>query len=75
MSESDKRRDDEQGDTPEWNIPEIEAAPGGDGDELPVAVRRVLATDRHLRQRRAFFGQAGEAAPEPKPPDEGELPR
>jgi len=59
MSESDKRRDDERDETPEWNTPATEAAPASEGDALPVAVRRVLASDRHLSQRRVFYGQAG----------------
>jgi hypothetical protein len=72
MSESDKRRDDDQGAVApvdggaDWNTPAIE----DDADELPVAVRRVLATDQHLSQRRVFFGHAG--ADEDEPEGKGE---
>ncbi len=60
MSDSDGRRDDERDEaapadeTPDWNTPDL-----GDDDELPIAVRRVLATDRHLSERHVFYGRAG----------------
>jgi hypothetical protein len=60
MSESDARRDDDQGEAApaderaDWNTPEIE----DDADKLPVAVQRVLASDQHLTERRVFYGQA-----------------
>ncbi len=83
MSESDERRDDERDeaapadDTPDWNTPEIG---GGDDGDLPIAVRRVLASDRHLSQRRIFYRQseAGEGTAEPaenEAENKGETPR
>lgn len=80
MSESDERRDDERdagalaGEEPEWNTPEDEPPPTAEAD-LPVAVRRVLATDQHLSQRRVFYGQAGADEEEPEAEDEDEAPR
>lgn len=43
-----------------WNTPEPAAVPNGTTGELPVAVRRVLATDQHLTQRRVSYGEAEE---------------
>ena len=73
----DERRDDEQEETPEWNTPEIEVATDDEDDELPIAVRRVLASDQHLSQRRVFYGQAGEDEDEEptEPENEDETPR
>lgn len=75
MGGSDRRRDDERDETPEWNTPVIEAAPADEGAALPVAVRRVLASDRHLRQRRVFYGQAGTDEERSEPAGEDETPR
>ena len=62
MDDSDKRRDDEQDETPEWNTP---AAADDEAGELSVAVRRVLASDQHLSERRVFYGRAGADEEEP----------
>jgi hypothetical protein len=72
MRASDERRDDERDEAPPWNTPEIEAAPGDGGDELPLAARRVLATDRHLSQRGVFYGHAGSGEDAAQPTDEDE---
>lgn len=73
MGDPDGRRDDERDeavdDTPAWNTPEE------DEDEVPVAVRRVLASDRHLSQRRVFYGQAGADEDEDEPMDTDAAPQ
>jgi hypothetical protein len=73
MGDADGRRDDERDEavdgTPDWNTPEE------DEDELPVAVRRVLASDQHLSQRRVFYGQAGADEDEDEPADEDAAPQ
>lgn len=77
MSDSDERRDDERDEaapadeTPDWNTPDL----GDDDDELPIAVRRVLASDQHLSERRVFYGQAGAEEAEAEPADDDEPPR
>lgn len=75
MGESDKRRDDEAGRNPEWNTPAIEAAPTGEGDELPIAVRRVLASDQHLSQRHVLSGQPELNEEAAVPAEEDETPQ
>ncbi len=77
MNDSDERRDDERDEaapadeTPDWNTPDL----GDDDDELPIAVRRVLASDQHLSERRVFYGQAGAEEEEAEPVDDDETPR
>lgn len=63
MSESaEQPRDDEREratsveEAPDWNTPASEAAPDSPIADLSVAVRRVLAVDQHLSQRRVRYG-------------------